>query len=333
MRTVILPHDKVNFIWFTDPHFSAIPPGRRGDDYQAALFEKLNFVRDLTERLHGVGICGGDVFHEKKPKHPANSFGLIVGLLHAFRSFPTECVYGSVGNHDLTNDRMDSLASQPLGLLIAAQVYHDLNKEPVLFTNQDQSVKVSLETFPYADGEKTLERLLNAGPRMPGVNFRVGVVHAYGEPGSGGTLFGEPKIGYNQIAHLDFDFLFWGHDHSRKETETVGNITHVNLGSMARAAFSSDEKDRPVVAQIVSFAADGVRVKEKSIPVKPFEAIFVHADKGVEKVGKSNDVLDFLAKMDEAVDGIETGEPREILQTLAADEPKLLKLILELCNL
>lgn len=223
---ITLPHDKVNLVWFTDPHFSEIPPGRRGDDYKAALFDKLNFVRDLTEKLHGVGVCGGDVFHEKKPKHPANSLSLIIGLLRAFRSFPTECVYGSVGNHDLTNDRMDSLPSQPLGLLMAAGCYHDLNKEPVIFTNQDQTVKVSVETFPYADGEATLDRLRNAGPRLPGVNYRVGVVHAYGESGAGGTLYGEPKIGYNQVATLDFDFLLWGHDHSRKETETVGNITH-----------------------------------------------------------------------------------------------------------
>jgi hypothetical protein len=82
-------------------------------------------------------------------------------------------------------------------------------------------------------------------------------------------------------------FLLWGHDHSRKETETVGNITHVNLGSMARAAFSYDEKDRPVVATILSFAQDGIRYKEKDIPVKPLEVVFVHADKGVERAGKA----------------------------------------------
>lgn len=332
-KTVVLPHAKVNLVWITDLHFSEIAPGRRGDDYKSALLDKLNFVCDLTERLHGVGICGGDVFHEKKAKHPANSLSLLVSLLRAFRRFPTECVYGSVGNHDLFNDRMDSLPHQPLGLLIAAGVYHDLNKDPVIFTNQDQTVKVSVETFPYAPGDRTLERLLESGPRHEGVDIRVGVVHSYGEPGNGGTLYGEPKIGYNQVSHLDFDFLLWGHDHSRKETETVGNITHINLGSMARAAFSYDEKDRPVVAQIISCAPDGVRLLEKPIPVKPLESVFIHADKAVEKVGKSVDVMDFFAKMEETMEGIETSEPREVMETLAGDDKKLLKLGLELCNL
>jgi hypothetical protein len=34
-------------------------------------------------------------------------------------------------------------------------------------------------------------------------------------------LFGEPTLGYNQLKDVDFDFLLWGHDHSRKETEQV----------------------------------------------------------------------------------------------------------------
>jgi len=333
MVRIQLPHDKINLVWVTDLHFSEIPPGRRGDDYKGALFAKVDFWSDLTTKLHGVGICGGDVFHEKRPKHPANSFNLIVGLLHAFRKFPTGCIYGSVGNHDLTNDRMDTLPHQPLGLLIAAGVYRDLNREPVLFSNADNTVTVQVQTFPYADGEKTLQALLEAGPRHPEAKYRVGVVHSYGESGDGGTLWGEPKIGYNKLAKLDFDFLLWGHDHSRKETETVGNITHVNLGSMARAAFSYDEKDRPVVAAIISFAEDGVRYKEKPIPVKPLEVAFVHADKGVEKINKSIDVLEFFSQMDEAVDGIETSEPREVLKTLAGDDPNLLQLVMELCNL
>ncbi len=332
MIRVQLPHDKINLVWFTDPHFSEIPPGRRGDDYKGAIFSKLSFVSDLTARLKGVGLCGGDVFNEKKPKHPANSFSLIVGLLLAFRGFPTGCIYGSVGNHDLTYDRMDSLPSQPLGLLIAAGVYRDLNREPVLFSNADGSVTVSVETFPYTGGQETLKNLLAAPPRHPEAKYRVGIVHAYGEPGNGGTLFGEPKIGYNQVSHLDFDFLLWGHDHSRKETETVGNVTHVNLGSMARAAFSYDERERPVVATVLSFAEDGIRYKEKPIPVKPLEAIFVHADKGVERAAKSGNVLDFFSQLDEAVDGIEVSEARDIAKQLCGDDLKLLQLFLELCN-
>ena len=102
---------------------------------------------------------------------------------------------------------------------------------------------------------------------------------------------------------------------------------------MARAAFSYDEKERPVSAAIISFAQDGIRYKEKPIPVQPLEVVFVHADKGVEKVGKSEAVLDFFSQMDDAVEGIETSEPREVAKELAGNDQKLLELVLSLCNL
>ena len=312
---------------------SAIPPGRRGDNYTEAIFNKLRFVRDLTEKLNGVCLVGGDVFHNKHPKSPGNSLGLIEESIHLFSSFPFGKVWGTIGNHDLLNDRLDSLPSQPLGILIAAGVYHNLINNPVIFVNQDNSVKVSVETFPYTGGEQTLKNILAAGPRRPDINYRVGIVHAYGISGNGGTIFGEPKIGYNQVGEADFDYLLWGHDHSRTEVGEVGGITHIRFGSMARAAFSYDEKDRPVVAAILSFAQDGVRYKEKDIPVKPLEVVFVHADKGVEKAGKSNPVLEFFSQMDEAVGGIEISAPREVLAQLCGEDKVLLQFVLELCNI
>jgi DNA repair exonuclease SbcCD nuclease subunit len=333
MLTIKLQHDKVNLVWTTDWHFTARPPGRRTDNYQESLLTKLSFVSDLVYKVKGVGLCGGDVFHDKHPKSPSNSVNLLVDLISTLRGFPNGCVYGSVGNHDLSWDRMDTLPHQPLGILIASGAYHNLNEAPVIFTNSDESLKVSVETFPYANGDITKERLLNSGARQPGVNYRVGIVHAYGHPGNSGSMFGEPKIGYNDIQDIDFDFLFWGHDHSRKETETVGNVTHVNLGSMARAALDYDEADRPVVAAIVSFAVDGVRYKEKEIPVKPLEIAFVTADKAMDKVAKSDEVAEFFTSMDEQVDGIESTDPIDILKQLSAEDKPLLDLVMGLCGL
>lgn len=334
MKTVKLQHDKVNFVYSTDWHTSTRPPGRRQDDYQAAILSKVQFVCDLTHKLHGIGLCGGDVFHVKNPKSPANGFSLLFPLLRLLRQFPTGQIYGAVGNHDITYDRMDSLPQQPLGLLVAAGVYYNLNDEPVLFVNEDESVKVLVETFPYEHGAETLARLLQTDKRPSGVTHRIGIVHAYGEPGNGGDMFGEPKIGYNQIKHLDYDFMLWGHDHSRHDTVEVGNITHVNLGSLARAAYDYDELDRPVVATIISFAADGIRYKEKEIPVTPLNIAFKAVDKPVEDVSKSDELKEFFAVMDAQVGDLETTDPNEIIKALCpVDDPKLLSLVKELCDI
>ena len=229
---------------------------------------------------------------------------------------------------------MDSLPRQPLGLLIEVGSYHNLNRESVIFTNQDESVKVSVETFPYAEGAETIQAILGAGPRQPGVTYRIGIVHAYGHPGDAGDMFGTRTIGYNELDGNDFDILLWGHDHSRHGVDEVGKTTHVNVGSMARAAFAYDELNRPVVAAILSFQPDGsFQYGEKPIPVKPIEQVFAAADKGVEQVAKSEEITNFFADMDEAVSGIEVNDPREVIKELCKDDPKLEGVILELCEL
>lgn len=326
--------NRVNLVWTTDWHFSDIPPGRRKDNYRQALIEKLTFVRTIVERLNGAALCGGDVFHLKKPSHPGNSLRLIMELYNTLKKFPHGCVFGSVGNHDISFDRMDSLPRQPLGLLIEVGAYHNLNKEPVLFTNQDESINVSVETFPYAEGAETIQNILEAGPRQPGVKHRVGIVHAYGHAGDAGDMFGTRTIGYNELDGCDFDLLLWGHDHSRHGVDEVGKTTHINLGSMARAAFSYDEVNRPVVAAIMSFQPDGTwQYGEKPIPVKPLEQVFAAADKGVETVAQSEEITNFFEAMDEAVSDIEISDPRTVIKELCKDDPKLEGVILELCDL
>ena len=328
------PKNRVNLVWTTDWHFSDIPPGRRKDNYREALLDKLTYVRGLTEKINGAALCGGDVFHHKPPRHPGNSLRLIIDLINALRRFPHGCVFGSVGNHDISFDRMDSLPRQPLGLLIEVGAYHDLNREPVVFTNNDESVKVSVETFPYAEGEETIRNIMNAGPRMPNITKRVGIVHAYGHPGDAADMFGTRTIGYNELVGCGFDILLWGHDHSRHGADEVGGTAHINLGSLARAAYTYDELDRPVVAAILSFQPDGsFQYGERDIPVKPLEIAFAAADKGVEQVAQSEEITSFFTEMDEAVSGIEINDPREVIKQLCSGDPKLEELILELCDL
>jgi hypothetical protein len=103
---------------------------------------------------------------------------------------------------------------------------------------------------------------------------------------------------------------------------------------LARAALAYDEVERPVAAAILSFKPDGsVAYKEQGIPVKPLEIAFQTADKGVERVGKSDDIKAFFEGMDEQVAGLDTTDTREIIKQLCVDDPKLLTLILELCEL
>jgi DNA repair exonuclease SbcCD nuclease subunit len=334
MRIEKSEYVKINFVWSTDWHLSAIPPGQRGDDYESVILEKLDFIRDLTEKVKGFALCGGDVFHVKKAHHPANSLSLLVRTLRTLRKFPMGRVYGAVGNHDLAwGERMDSLSGQPLGLLIASGAYADLTEECLMVSSQFASLKVQVQSFPYDHGQETLHRI-KASHRHGDANYFVGIVHAYGQPGGPSDYFGERVIGYDELAGSDFDFLLWGHDHGRQETKKVGNTTHVHLGSLARAAFDSDQAERPVSVAVLSFSEQGPKYKEIALPVKPLAEAFVTADREVRHIDKSEEVKQFLTQMEVAVGGVETSDPGEVLRELCPKEDiRLLMLVKELCGL
>lgn len=322
-----LDNRAVNFVFVTDAHLATTPPGKRRDNYQEAILQKLQFVNSLTQKINGVCLFGGDFFHLKTGHR--NSLGLLISCIRTLRAFPQGTLYGAVGNHDLApGERMDSLPHQPLGLLIASGVYHDLTATPVLFANKDETVRVQVEAFPFAEQETTLSNLLRSGPRMPGC-YRVGIVHAYGSP-KPHSLWGVPTIGYDQLAALDFDLMLWGHDHSREETQTVGNITHVRLGSLARAALPTDEVERKIAAMVMSFMEDGIKLQEKTVPCKPLELAFATADRNMERVPKLDEITSFLAQADTAIAEIEGSDPRAMIKELCGTDAELRDLILEL---
>lgn len=330
--TIVLPWEDISFVYTTDWHLSEKPIGRRRDDYKSAILGKINFTSDLAKQINAIGLCGADVFHYKKPDHPCNTISLIIETLAALRRFPSSVVYGGVGNHDLWFDRMDSLPTQPLGLLMSTGAYHDLTAQSVLFLNKSQTYGVLVDAFPYEhNGLRTLDRILDPPPRPPLAKYRIGISHQYGWPGARGDFWGSPKIGYNEVADCDYDFLLWGHDHSRKETITVGNTTHINLGSLARAALPTDEDGHPVVATVLRFTEKGAyKPKEVPVPTKPLDVAFVTADKAMESIDKTEGVTEFFQSMDEAVGTVEATNPRDVLIALAGDDKDTLNFALEL---
>ena len=336
---IVLDHRVVNLVEGTDTHLSDITPGRRTDDYPTTILEKIAYWADCCKRFRGVGIHAGDFFHHKKPKAQGNSMSLTRRTIQAFRAFPYGCVWGIPGNHDLSFDRMDSLPRQPLGVVIASGAVRNLLVEPTIFCNRDETVQVLVEGYPYCEEKELLPLVLNCAPRPLGVTHRVALLHAYGHPDAENATFGSSgipydPIGYDALAESDYDFICWGHDHSRKETVTVGNTTHINLGSVARAAFNTDEVDRPVVLTLMSFSKEGVRYKEIPIPVKPLEVIFRTADMGVEKAHKSEEISQFFTVMDEAVGGITSSEPAKVLRELCdPQEIHIADRAIEICEL
>ena len=331
--TVKLPWDKVTFTWITDLHLSAIPPGKRSADYEDQMFSKLDFVRNLTIAREAICLCGGDIFHVKGPKSSANSLRMINRLIALIKTYPLGKWFSCIGNHDIQYDRMDTVPNQPIGVLIESDSCHPLNFQPVIFTNKDESVKVLVESFDYAEGAETCAAIKAAGKRPEGIDYRIAIIHASGRPGDSRDSFGSWMIGYNQLKNEDFDLMLWGHDHSRLETMRVGNVTHIHLGALSRAALTETEITRKISVPVLTFSAEKAGIKEVEVPVLPAEQIFRKDDKVIEKIDVDNtEVKKFFSAMNESVDGITSENPIEVIEALCEKDSKLSSLIKDLCE-
>lgn len=324
-----LAHDsRVNVTFITDIHLADRAPGRRRDNYRQAILDKLKFASDVTNKVNGVCICGGDVYHIKNANR--NSHELVAASVNVFGSFPTGGVYGIVGNHDFSEDNIETLGKQPLKVLMEADVYRSVT-EPVVFTPGDGSVKVLVVGFDYRNTEETIKAVTEFKTDLE-ADYKIAVIHQVGRPGNDGDFFGEKTIGYNSVSGLGFDVVLWGHDHSYVEPKTVDGTLHLHFGSLSRASLNTDEVDRDIVIPIISFSSEGMVLKQKIVPVTPLEACFNTADQGVRKIAKSEDIKNFLADMEEQVSEVESDDPLEILNTICK-EKEVVDLIKDYCEI
>lgn len=337
MITIRLETDDVGFVFDTDYHLSDVPPGRRAKTYSHEVLAKIRHNNKLAHKIGAVRLCGGDVYHVKNPRNAeANSHGLQTRIECEFRQAPLGTIFGVPGNHDLWMDRPDSVPSQPIGAIIASGAFTDLSSESVIFENRTGTVRVQVDAYPYLhDDMAALDRILNAPPRAEGVTYRILINHQYGNPGDQPYMHTKdhPTIGFNRMAECDYDLCLWGHDHSRTETVTVGNCTHVRLGSLSRASLAGDEVDRPVSAAVFRITEKGVKYKEVEVPVQPLKIAFTIGDRGVDKVDESPAVTTFFTAMDSAVAEVETSDPREILYSLCpVEERYVADLAVQVCG-
>jgi len=337
---------KVNLVFATDIHLAAKPPGRRQGTYSEEILDKLSYVSALGHKLRGAVLCGGDFFHAKSPQSGSNTLGLIHDAMAVLQGMPTGAIYGPAGNHDISNDNMDSLPNQPLGLLIRAGAYCDV---PVIFEAQD-GTRVLVDSYYYEDGNVIKGKILKRSEELKKEiedcgqpllayedlpwHYAVAVVHAFNKRGGDDLMFGADYfLGWSDLQDTVYSAYLWGHDHARKGINRVGDGPyHVQLGSLARAALSSDEIDRPVSAAICSFSREGVKVMEQEVPVKPLHLAFHTASLQVEKVESREDVKEFLSELESHAKAVDSENPMEILRSLTNDTD-IIATIMEVCEL
>lgn len=103
------------FLLIGDIHLSDKPPSLRTNDYAEDILKKVQFcVDEAKKRGCDAVVSNGDVFHIKTASRNSHSLVQRTGEVMTSAGVPVLIV---PGNHDLSNDRLDSLRKQPLGTL------------------------------------------------------------------------------------------------------------------------------------------------------------------------------------------------------------------------
>jgi len=125
----------MKFVSCNDLHISERNPVSRTDNYQEAIFAKLDQVKKLAVAVKARAVLiAGDIFHEKT-RVPYSLTCRFLNWCTSIRVLGIDVV-AIPGNHDLKNDRYDSLSGHPLGLLFKTGIIRDVSYRCINYTTK-----------------------------------------------------------------------------------------------------------------------------------------------------------------------------------------------------
>ena len=102
-----------------DIHLADRPPSIRTETYTQDILDKIEHATQIAvEQKCEAIVCAGDVFHIKSASRNSHALVQRTGEVLRKAGLPVLIV---PGNHDLQQDRLDSLRKQPLGTLAKMQ--------------------------------------------------------------------------------------------------------------------------------------------------------------------------------------------------------------------
>lgn len=209
-----------NVIFVGDMHLKGSSPISRCDDYPSVILNKIESLAQVANSFNcNKIVLLGDVFDSHTTTLP-----YLAKVISSFKKLSDAdiTVYTVVGNHDIKNNRMDSLSSSALGILISTG-YVKLAPRRLLLDDVD------FHFFHYPD-----ELLKNDSD-----NYSVCVAHRYYEFG-----LSWDSLTRDDIKSLNYDAMILGHYHVPCDTVTIEDTLLYRPGSLSRSTSESYNKLR-----------------------------------------------------------------------------------------
>lgn len=258
------------YLLVNDIHLADRPPSSCTETYLDDLFELLGQVgAEATRRLAAGVILAGDVFHSKAPGR--TSHRTVIRLASLIEEQIPCPVYVVAGNHDLQHDRLESLDSQPLGVLLHTGLVYHLTG----FSGRQVGLADPVYGVPWQQqwSDRTVQDALHeyrirqdAG--IPGLV----VTHApLYPPGQELPYEFYPVESWARFLSANTT-VHYGHVHEPHGVYTVGGVTFSNPGALSRGSLHEHNLTRPV--QIAAWHAETGAIEHITLPHRPAEQVF-----------------------------------------------------------
>ena len=239
-----------SIIFVGDLHLKGSSPISRVDDYPTVILNKLESLINTAKSFSCDKIMLlGDVFDSHITTLP-----YLAKVINTFRKISDAGidVYTIVGNHDIKNNRMDSLDSSALGILISTGY---LKLAPRNLTIDD----TSFNCFHYP------EELTNNNESR----YSVCVAHRYYEFGlSWDSLTSE------DLKSLNYDAMILGHYHVPCDTLSIEDTMLYRPGSLSRS--TSEPYNKLRTPRVLVFNCLNHKTVYVDIPCERADKIFTN---------------------------------------------------------
>lgn len=258
-----------NIMIIGDCHLKAASPISRLDNYPTAILNKLLYLAGVAKNENCTTmLLLGDVFDS-----PVTSLPYLADVINTFKKISEYgiTVYTIVGNHDIKNNRMDSLPGTALGILISTGYVKLAPRDLII----DSTV---FRCFHYPE---TIEKA------MQDERYQVCVAHLYYE-----FSLANDSLHEDDVKQLNYDAIVLGHYHVPCDTETIGNTLLYRPGSLSRSTSEPYNKLRTPRALIFNC------VNHKAIYLEtvcsPAEKVFVQQIENDQQIFSMKDLIQFI---------------------------------------
>lgn len=279
-----------------DLHLTDRPPVNATESYTDDIIDMLTWTTNYAVE-HGIRciVWAGDIFHHKSPARTSHALvQRVMNVAEYARSQGIEIVV-IVGNHDITNDRLDSLERQPLGVLAAAglirlldgwhpelplfgvpwrqdwttnevsaaEAFQAWRDEPEKWSNREHALAVThAPIYPPGEDEKQMFELV---PVM-GID---GLSYAMGNKG----------------------YLYYGHIHEDHGIFEFQGVTYCNVGALSRGSLTEYNIERQIKIAVWDSETGFTEVV---VPHKPASEVF-KIEQATERKQDKLDLDQFLS--------------------------------------